>query len=93
MLLFLFGITTIQAQSVLEQWTTIDDATGKAKSVVKIYQDKGKLFGKVVEIIDKTKQDKICDKCKGENKNQPVKGILLLKTLKQMVILGKVAPF
>lgn len=36
-------------------WTTIDDETNTAKSVVKIYEYNGKYFGRVVELL-KNKQ-------------------------------------
>lgn len=32
-------------------WTTIDDKTGKEKSVVEIYEYQGKFFGRVVDIF------------------------------------------
>ncbi len=39
------------ANGVTGFWTTIDDETKKAKSVVEIYEKEGKIFGKVVEIF------------------------------------------
>jgi len=83
LLFFLFGITSIYSQSVIGKWTTIDDNTGKEKSVVEIYMDNGKIFGKVVQILDKTKENKLCDKCKGSNKNKPVKGMIIIQDLEK----------
>ena len=64
----------------LGRWKTIDDATGKAKSVVEIYQAKdGRLAGKVVEILDlKDGPNPACDECKGANQGKPIKGMLIL---------------
>ena len=46
------GLASAQ-QSAVGRWKTIDDATGKPKSVVEVYQARdGKLAGKVVEILD-----------------------------------------
>lgn len=39
------------AESVTGMWTTIDDSTGKAKSVVQIYEYKGKVYGRVVKTM------------------------------------------
>ena len=49
-LLLLAAATEAQSpSSAVGRWKTIDDATGKAKSVVEIYQAKdGRLAGKVV---------------------------------------------
>ena len=32
-------------------WTTIDDSTGEAKSVVQVYKHKGKVYGRVVQLL------------------------------------------
>ena len=75
------GLFSVQAQTVLGKWKTIDDETGKAKSVVEIYENNGKIYGKVVEIFDKTKEDKVCDECEGAKKNKPIKGMVILEAL------------
>lgn len=69
------------SQTALGKWKTIDDETGKAKSVVEIYESNGKIYGKVVEIFDKTKEGKLCDKCEGSKKNKPVMGMVILEGL------------
>ena len=41
-------------------WTTIDDNTGEAKSVVQVYKHNGKVYGRVVELLlNKTATAKI----------------------------------
>ena len=66
------------------RWQTIDDDTGKPKSVVEIYRARdGNYAGKVVEIIDTSDgADPLCDKCRGSNRNKPVKGMVILWGLK-----------
>jgi uncharacterized protein (DUF2147 family) len=66
--------------SAIGRWKTIDDATGKAKGVVEIYQAKdGRLAGKVVEVLDlKDGPNPMCDKCKGANHGKPIKGMVTL---------------
>ena len=80
-LLLLAAATGAQSpSSAVGRWKTIDDATGKAKSIVEIYQAKdGRLAGKVVEILDlKDGPNPACDKCKGANQGKPIKGMLIL---------------
>lgn len=72
-----------QAQSVLGKWKTIDDETKKPKSIVEIYEDNGKVFGKVIEILDKTKEGKLCEECTGAQKNKPIKGLIIVQNLKK----------
>lgn len=81
LLLLFLGCIQMNAQSVLGKWKTIDDKTGKAKSIVEVYESNGKVFGKVIEILDAEKRDKKCDKCEGADKNKPVLGMLIIKGL------------
>lgn len=72
-----------EAQTVIGKWKTIDDETGSAKSVVELYENNGKIYGKVVEILDKTKEKNVCEKCSGAKKNQPIKGLIIVEGLKK----------
>jgi uncharacterized protein (DUF2147 family) len=67
------------------RWKTIDDETGKPKSIVEVYKTtEGKLAGKVVEILSTDRgPNPLCDKCKGENKDKPIKGMVILWGLTQ----------
>ncbi len=74
------------AQSAPEgRWKTIDDETGKVKSIVEITKtSKGTLQGKVVEIVQSDRgPNPKCDKCDGANKGKPVKGMTILWGLKE----------
>lgn len=69
------------AQSIFGKWKTIDDETGKEKSIVEIYNVNGKAFAKVLQVLEKGKEDKVCDLCKGDKKNKPVKGMVIIDGL------------
>ena len=36
------------------RWKTIDDETGKTKSIVVIREERGKLYGKIEKVLDST---------------------------------------
>lgn len=78
---FLLGCFQTNAQSVLGKWKTIDDKTGKPKSVVEIFESNGKIFGKIIEIVDPARRDKKCEKCEGQDKNKPVLGMIVIRGL------------
>lgn len=61
------------------KWRTIDDKTGKVKSIVEIYEtDKGTLAAKVLQVLDSDKgPNPLCDACKGENHNKPITGMVI----------------
>ncbi|MEE9310657.1 MAG: DUF2147 domain-containing protein [Cocleimonas sp.] len=68
--------------SAVGNWVTIDDETGKPKSVVKITQVGNELRGSIVKLLDPTKQNAVCDACKGANKGKPIKGMIMMWGLK-----------
>lgn len=79
--LFFTTIFYAQNQSVIGKWKTIDDETGKAKSIVEIYEKSGKIYGKVVEILDVEHKNNVCSECSGSDKNKPILGMIIIKGL------------
>lgn len=79
--LFFTTITQAQNNSVIGKWKTIDDETGKAKSIVEIYEKSGKIYGKVVEILDAERRNSVCSECSGNEKNKPILGMVIIKGL------------
>ncbi|HYO68373.1 MAG TPA: DUF2147 domain-containing protein [Archangium sp.] len=71
--------------SAVGRWTTIDDETKKPKSVVTIYEEGGKLYGKIEKLFREPneEQNPLCDKCEGALKNQPIIGMVILRDLKK----------
>lgn len=46
--------------SAIGYWKTIDDATGEAKSIVRVYEHNGKVYGRVMKVLtDPTAKAKI----------------------------------
>jgi uncharacterized protein (DUF2147 family) len=68
------------------RWKTVDDVTGKAKSIVTIWEQNGKLYGKVQQLLDPSTPNypnPRCEDCQGEQKNQPVVGLRILWDMKK----------
>lgn len=80
-LLLFFSIPLVQAQQITGQWKTVDDETGKTKSIVELYNHKGKVYGKVVQLLLPEDQGKLCVKCEGKDYNQPIEGLVIVKGL------------
>jgi uncharacterized protein (DUF2147 family) len=74
-----------QEASPVGRWTTIDDETKKPKSVIAIYEENGKLFGKIEKLFREPNEPEnpVCDKCEGALKNQPILGMVILRGLKK----------
>ncbi len=82
-ILFLLLPFLASAQDIFGKWKTIDDETGEAKSIVEIYRDNGKVYGKIVEILNPVNKNALCEKCEGEEKNKPVLGLVLIKDMEK----------
>ncbi len=82
--LCLAALSAQAADGAAGRWKTIDDKTGKVKSIVEITQAaNGTLTGKVVDILHSDKgPNPVCDGCEGANRNKPVKGMTILWNLK-----------
>ncbi|CEN40118.1 DUF2147 domain-containing protein [Capnocytophaga cynodegmi] len=80
--LFVF-VSALKAQSVVGRWKTIDDETGKEKSIVEIYEKNGLVYGKLVELLEEKNRNAICSACSGSNKNKPYLGLVIITDLKK----------
>lgn len=65
------------------KWKTIDDETGKAKSIVEIYKKAdGKYYGKIVQLLIKPEHE-TCVDCTDDRKNKPLLGLEIIRGLKK----------
>jgi len=82
-MLSVVSIATAQAETtIVGRWKTIDDITGKPKALVQIQKgSNGEYFG-VVEDTFGAAPLKICEKCSGERKNQPIIGMTIMSGMK-----------
>ncbi|MDH5474877.1 MAG: DUF2147 domain-containing protein [Cyclobacteriaceae bacterium] len=79
----LFASFIIYAQtSPIGKWKTIDDDTGKEKSIVEIYEKNGKYYGKIIKLFrgPNEEQDPICDECDEDDAryNQKIIGMEII---------------
>ena len=84
-LLAIAGGASAANDSPVGAWKTIDDATGKPKSIVRITDNGGVLQGKIEKLFrsPEENQNPVCDKCTGANKDQPIIGLTILTGLKK----------
>ncbi len=78
-LFFLCGMFFGNAQSVFGKWKTIDDRTGMPKGIIEIYKKGGLMYGKILQVVEKGKEDVLCVKCDGDLKDKPVTGMTIIK--------------
>jgi uncharacterized protein (DUF2147 family) len=86
-IILLFASTGLVAQSVTGKWKSIDDETKKAKSIVEIFEQNGKLYGKILELYREPDEDPdpICDDCDVDDDryNQKVIGLEIIRDMEK----------
>ena len=85
MLLTWFGGEAAIGESITGRWRAIDDKTGEPKSIVEMYDEGGRVYGKIVELFTKAGEDPdpICDICPGKRKNQKILGMVVVEGLEK----------
>ena len=81
---FLLG-EVMAAESPVGRWNTVDEKSGKVTSVVEVYDQGGKIFGKITALTepnDDKGKPRICTKCPGSDKDKPVVGLVIIKNLR-----------
>ncbi len=79
------SIYTYAQDPIIGTWVTVADKgadKGKNTSHVEIFEKNGLYYGKIVKLLLEP-ADELCTKCKGDLKNNPVVGMVILKGLKK----------
>lgn len=82
--------TAASAQlSVIGKWKTIDDNTGKERSVVEIFEKGSKVHGKIVKLYREKGEDPdpVCDEC-DEDDDRYKKKIIGMEIIRDMLKVG-----
>lgn len=81
--LLLFS-TISMAASPAGLWKSIDDKTGKPRSLIRISEDNG-VYSGVVEkgLLPGDTGERVCDKCTDERKDQKIIGMTIIKNIKE----------
>lgn len=72
----------VHAANITGLWLTVDEE-GVSKSIVEIYQQNEKYFGKIVSLLLEPEDTTVCSRCPGEEKDQLVKGMVIIKNLQE----------
>jgi uncharacterized protein (DUF2147 family) len=79
------GIAVADDTSPVGMWKTIDDKTGKVRSIVQITEVNGEIQGKIEKLFlaPEEIQNPKCDKCTDARKDQPIVGMVFMNGLKK----------
>lgn len=63
-------------------WRTFDDHTGRERGKVRIWEDRGILYGQIVAVLDPEEAKKVCVPCTDSRKDQPIIGLPIIRGLR-----------
>jgi len=69
------------SQSPLGLWKTFDDKSGKPRSLVRIYLQDGRYYGRIEQSFTPDAETRVCSACADERKNQPILGLLIIRNM------------
>ncbi len=73
-----FRAPNLDPHSPVGRWKTVDDTTGKVKSIVQIREENGKLYGTIEQLFDPPVPHPTCYLCTGDLKDRPLVGLQVL---------------
>ncbi len=62
-------------------WKTIDDKTGSPRAIVRIYEQDGKLYGRIERSFTPGAENRVCGVCKDERKDHPIIGLIIIRNI------------
>jgi uncharacterized protein (DUF2147 family) len=87
-LLGVVSILTLSTQTAFAEdtgifgyWKFVDEDVGKTQSVIRLWEDKGKLLGKIVKVFFKRgggKRQETCSDCPGATRDKPIDGMIFM---------------
>lgn len=85
LLLAFFTSAVLAENTPAGLWRTIDDHSGKEKSLVRIVEFNGEFRGTIEKLFREPGEEPNpnCEKCPGDKKNKPVIGMTILTGLKK----------
>jgi uncharacterized protein (DUF2147 family) len=66
-------------------WRTIDDATGKPRALVRVFEKEGRLFGRIEKGLPGSggSPDEVCDLCTDERRGLPKIGLIIIRNMQR----------
>jgi len=83
LILFVLGLNLSLAQGVFGRWKTVDDQSGEARAIVHVYEENGSMYAVIEKLLDKGRENAVCEKCEGVKKDQPIVGMKIMEGLKE----------
>jgi uncharacterized protein (DUF2147 family) len=71
----------LHAQTITGRWTTVDDNSGKPRSVVEISEKNGKIHGHIVDVFNDKEKGAVCELCPGDRHKHKIVGLEIIRDM------------
>jgi uncharacterized protein (DUF2147 family) len=80
----LLALAQLDGGSPVGLWRTIDDATGKPRALVRLYEQDGRIFGRIEKgLYLNPDMDAVCSLCTDERRGQPKIGMVIIRNMQR----------
>ena len=82
----IYSAAWAQSASPIGLWKSIDDRTGKPTAIIRITEVEGRFQGRIEKVFPEPGEsaNPVCGECKGELKDQPIVGMIILSELRHV---------
>jgi len=80
----LLALAQVDGGSPVGLWRTIDDATGRPRALVRVFEQDGRIFGRVEKaLIPDESTSPVCDLCTDERRGLPKIGLIIIRNMQR----------
>jgi uncharacterized protein (DUF2147 family) len=72
----------VDLSSATGWWQPIDGKTGEPLGLIRIYEERGLLFGRIEPSSPSDDRSRKCSRCPDERRNQPIIGLVLIRNMR-----------
>ena len=80
----LLALAQVAGGSPVGLWRTIDDATGKPRALVRVFEKDGRIFGRIEQGVNPNPgTSEVCDLCTDERRGMPKIGMIIIRNMQR----------
>jgi uncharacterized protein (DUF2147 family) len=80
----LLALAQVEGGSPVGLWRTIDDETGRARALVRLFEKDGRIFGRIEKgLSQETESDPVCSLCTDERRGLPKIGLIIIRNMQR----------
>jgi uncharacterized protein (DUF2147 family) len=84
LLLPILALAQVAGGSPVGLWRTIDDQTGKPRALVRLFEQDGRIFGRIEQALaPDASRSAVCDLCTDERRGQPKIGLIIIRNMQR----------